>query len=121
LRDLGIRQQWSGWTTPDLRIALTPTTISPDQPPLPQTPLLRAQAEAGPRRTTVILLDSTRPGQAADDHPEAAETSDTSTVDAREEITCLGCGHTAARDHYPCEECGVPPCPVCGRCQCLLP
>src|SRR5262249_34130942 len=74
LRDLGTRQQWSGWTTPDLRLALTQTTVGPGQPPLPQMHLLKAQAEAGPRRTTAIMLERTRPDQAADDHPQKAET-----------------------------------------------
>ena len=121
LRDPGTRQRWSGWTTPDLRLALTQTTASRDQPPLPQTPLLRAQAEAGPRRTTAILLDSVRSGQPADENSQAAEASHADTAHVGETITCLACGYPASRGHYPCEECGVPPCPACGHCRCPMP
>ncbi len=60
LRDLGTRQGWIGWTTPDFSLAL------PEPPPKTgpsQGQWMRAHAEATPRRTTVVLLESAALGR----------------------------------------------------------
>jgi hypothetical protein len=119
LRDLGTRQRWSGWTTPDLRLAFSALPGGPGHPSGSFSPecLLEAQAEAGPRRTTAILLDTTSHPQG---RPQAEGDADHGAADvAKTQLVCLICGHTGAREHYPCPECGVPPCPACGRCPCL--
>ena len=119
LRDLGTRQRWSGWTTPDLRLAFNALPGGAVHPsgPISREGLLEAQAEAGPRRTTAILLDTTSRGEG---RPQAAGDADHGAADvAKTELVCPNCGHTGAREHYPCPECGVPPCPACGRCPCL--
>ena len=122
LRDLGTRQRWSGWTTPDLRLAFNtlPPTAKRSSSSFPWTQLLRTQAEAGPRRTIAVLLDITRSGETEKDGPQAAREPDYTKANApRAELVCQVCGHAGIREHYPCPECGVPPCPACGRCPCL--
>ena len=122
LRDLGTRQRWSGWTTPDLRLAFNelPATAKRSSSSFPLTQLLRTQAEAGPRRTTAVLLAITKPGETGKYGPLAAsEPVHTKANAPREQLVCPVCGHTGIREHYPCPECGVPPCPACGRCPCL--
>lgn len=119
LRELGTRQRWSGWTTPDLRLAFNALPGGAGHPSgsTSREGLLEAQAEAGPRRTTAILLDTTSRGEG---RPQAAGDADGGApAVAKTELVCPNCGHTAAREHYPCPECGVPPCPACGRCPCL--
>lgn len=119
LRDLGTRQRWTGWTTPDLRLAFNTLPGGAVHPsgPFSREGLLEAQAEAGPRRITAILLDATSRGEG---RPQAAGDADHGAADvAKTELACPICGHTGAREHYPCPECGVPPCPACGRCPCL--
>jgi len=115
LRDLGVRQQWNGWTTSDLRIAFAErpsTDIAPH-------PLFRTQAEAGPRRTTALmLLDNAGANRMTDDHTLRTMRLDLGTSDVPNRI-CHVCGQDAASNNYPCEECGVPPCPACGRCRCV--
>jgi hypothetical protein len=122
LRDLGTRQQWSGWTTPDLRLAFNefPSAAKLSSSSFTREPLLRTQAEAGPRRTTAVLLDIAKQGDTPKDHPGSArESNHTKAHISGDELVCLVCGHTRIRGHYPCPECGVPPCPACGRCPCL--
>jgi hypothetical protein len=119
LRDLGTRQRWSGWTTPDLRLAIEESPGRENQAPSPQEPLLRAQAEAGPRRTIAVLLDMTRSRQFADECTRVEGESHRGSEQSQVELICPICGHSAARDHYPCEECGISPCPACGRCRCI--
>lgn len=122
LRDLGTRQRWSGWTTPDLRLAFNefPGTVKRSSSSFPWKSLLRTQAEAGPRRTTAVLLDIAKPGETENDGPQAAREPDHTTANAPPaEPVCPVCGHAGIREHYPCPECGVPPCPACGRCPCL--
>jgi hypothetical protein len=119
LRDLGTGQRWSGWTTPDLHLAFTESPSTANRLPLSSEILLKAQAEAGPRRITAVLLDIAKSGQTADVHAPGKAESDRSRTDTRAGLICPTCRHIAARDHYPCEECGVPPCPACGRCRCL--
>jgi hypothetical protein len=116
IRDLGTRQRWNGWTTPDFGLAFTDP---PGQYILSPETLLRAEAEAGSRRTTAILLDTTGDvGQATTGRRLAGDPR-RSTAPAPDQLICAVCGHAAPRNHYPCEECGVPPCPECGRCRCL--
>ena len=67
LRDLGTRQRWAGWTTPDLRMALTDLPAKASEFRISDEPFLRAHAEAGLRRTTAILMDIASPGGPADD------------------------------------------------------
>lgn len=112
LRELGIRQRWSGWTTSDLRLAIAgplPETLVPN--------LFQASAEAGPNRTTTILLD-TGSIDGAEDHPSARHAFD---LDGpyRQISICPHCGHGSNSNTYPCEECRVPPCMQCGRCRCM--
>ena len=111
LRELGIRQRWSGWTTQDLRLATSETL--PDRP-MPN--LLFTLAEAGPKRTTAILLDS----QSADARGSAKSTRAVQIGSRYGEITiCPNCGRESISDAYPCEDCGAPPCGECGRCRCM--
>jgi hypothetical protein len=120
LRDLGTRQRWSGWTTPDLRLAFTelPGTAKGASPS--RRSLLRVQAEAGTRRTTAILLETAASSEAEDGYPRAASDSGHGVAHALEgNVLCPVCGQAGARDNYPCPECGIPPCPACGRCPCL--
>ena len=123
LRDLGTWQSWNGWTTPDLRLAFNKFPDEAEQPScsLPREPLLKAQAEAGPRRTTAILLDiANSDGAGEGGRPQVEGESDHGGAHASQvELACPICGHAGIRDHYPCLECGVPPCPACGRCPCL--
>jgi hypothetical protein len=117
LRDLGTRQRWSGWTTSNLGLAFAEHPEKADLLTPPANRLLRAQAEAGPRRTTAMLLDVERVGQDADDRfLRAGEHSRSS--DPRQ-LICPLCGNDTGSNHYPCEECGFPPCPDCGQCRCL--
>jgi hypothetical protein len=112
LRDLGTRQRWNGWTTSDFKLAqLDP----PVQSGRGQGQWMRAHAEAAPRRTTVLLLEGATlgrvdviGGRAAVDSPSTSR----STV-------CAICGDTSLLRNYPCEDCGLPPCPACGYCQCI--
>ncbi|WP_373869819.1 ImmA/IrrE family metallo-endopeptidase [Acrocarpospora macrocephala] len=112
LRDLGIRQRWSGWTTSDLRLAISE--------PLPDTPipnLLQAWAEAGANRTTTILLDTlSRKGVAGDAYTRRTNVR---SMPYEEMLACPHCGHGSSSNIYPCEECEFPPCRQCGRCQCI--
>lgn len=118
LRDLGTRQRWAGWTTPDLRLACTDLPAKASNSRITREPFLRTQAEAGLRRTTAILHDTAGPSRSVGDQfrragelpPDAARVSDL--------VTCPACGQTSARSSYPCEDCGVPPCPACGSCCC---
>ena len=110
LRDLGTRQRWSGWTTSDLGLSFA-------ERPSKANHLLRAQAEAGSRRTTAILLDSDNVDQLADDHSLPAEGP--SKFRDPQELICPVCGNDTGSNHYPCEECSFPPCPGCGHCRCL--
>jgi hypothetical protein len=123
LRDLGTRQRWSGWTTPDLRLAFNKFPDGAEQPSgsLAREPLLKAQAEAGPRRTTAILLEIAKSARTEErGRPPVGRKSDHGGPYARRvELVCPSCGHAGTRDHYPCLECGIPPCPACGRCPCL--
>jgi Zn-dependent peptidase ImmA (M78 family) len=117
LRDLGTRQRWTGWTTSELSLAFTERLAA--NIPYPSASLLRALAEAGPRRTTLILLDIPGLDEAVDDHihwiPGLGHNASQDTVIS----ICRICGNDMASNNYPCEECGVPPCPECGRCRCL--
>jgi hypothetical protein len=111
LRELGIRQRWSGWTTSDLRLAVTelvPGTLIPN--------LLQTRAQAGPKRTTAILLD-TRSIDGAEGHPLAGHAL-TPDRPHRHSLVCTRCGHRSNPNTYPCEECGDPPCWQCGQCRC---
>jgi hypothetical protein len=122
LRDLGTRQRWSGWTTPDLRLAFNefPSAAERSSGSITWEPLLRTQAEAGPRRTIAVLLDIANHGVTEKCYPRTARESDNTKAQApREELVCPVCGHAGIREHYQCPECGVPPCPDCGRCPCL--
>lgn len=122
LRDLGTRQRWSGWTTPDLRLAFNefPEVAKQSSSSLLREPLLRTQAEAGPRRTTAVLIDIVTSSKAKRDGSQAIRDSDrTGAHVLRAELVCPVCGHAGTREHYPCPECGIPPCPACGRCPCL--
>jgi Zn-dependent peptidase ImmA (M78 family) len=116
IRDLGTRQHWSGWTTPDFGLARPEPPVNSDPS---QGQWMRAHAEAAPHRTTVVLLEAAalrqvdmsglsreirRPGQASD--------SGSTRI-------CAICGNTSTSENYPCEDCGLPPCPACGRCRCL--
>lgn len=117
LRELGTRQRWSGWTTPDLGLAFAehPEKAGIATPPVNR--LLRAQAEAGPRRTIAMLLDVEGVGQAADDSSLRAD-GHSGFRDPRQ-LICPRCGNGTDSNHYSCEECGFPPCPGCGHCRCL--
>lgn len=111
LRELGIRQRWSGWTTSDLRLAVTE--------PIQETPipnLLQARAQAGRNRTTAILLD-TRSIDGAEDYWLAGHAFDPDRL-CRRSSACPRCGHQSNPNTYPCEECGAPPCWQCGQCRC---
>jgi hypothetical protein len=121
LRELGTRQRWSGWITSDLGLAFVQQPNKTELPQDHRNPLLRAQAEAGPRRTTAILLNAASTSQVAPEHSLGVETgkSYSRRSPAPGERACPTCGHAAATEHYPCEECGVPPCPACGHCRCL--
>jgi hypothetical protein len=119
LRDLGTRQRWSGWTTSDLRLAFAQRPARPNLSQFSPYPLLRAQAEAGSRRTALMLLDIESIGQASSHHSLRTEGIDLSGSRDSGELICPICGHAGASNHYPCEECGVPPCPACGRCRCM--
>ena len=116
LRDLGTRQRWTGWTTPDLRLASTDVPGKDSKSP-PRESLLRTRAEAGPRRTTAILLDIA-PGASVDDWATQAAGSPPDESRVPDLIACPGCTQASVRSSYPCEDCGVPPCPACGRCRC---
>ena len=118
LRDLGTRQQWTGLTTPDLRLALTDLPTKAAGSRIPDEPFLRAHAEAGPRRTTAVLMDNASPGGPEDDLFRRARKSPPDAARVPEPIACPACGQASARSSYPCEECGAPPCPACGRCRC---
>ncbi len=118
LRDLGTRQRWTGWTTSDLCLAFTERPAA-NVLPCPSRSLLRALADAGPRRTTVMLLDILGIGQAANDHIRSTPGLDPNPSQDTAVSICPICGNDTASNHYPCEECGVPPCPECGRCRCL--
>lgn len=112
LRELGIRQRWSGWTTSDLRLAATepvPETLIPN--------LLQARAQAGRNRTTAILLD-TRSIDGAEDYWLARHVFDPDQPD-RNSSVCPRCSHRSNPNTYPCEECGAPPCWRCGQCRCV--
>lgn len=119
LRDLGTRQRWSGWTTPDLQLAFNGLPGGAGHPSgsFSRESLLEAQAEAGPRRTTAILLDTTSRGKGR--HQTVGDAGHGAEDIAKTKLVCPICSHSGAREHYPCPECGVPPCPACGRCPCL--
>jgi len=120
LRDLGTRQRWSGWTTPDLRLAITEFPGIASRLPPSRESLLRVRAEAGPRRTTAILLDTAMSSEAEARYPHAASDSNHGVANALDgKVLCPVCGAAGPRDNYPCPECGIPPCPACGRCPCL--
>ena len=118
LRDLGTRQRWTGWTLPDLRMALADLPTKASGSRIPDEPFLRAHAEAGPRRTTAVLMDIASPGGPADDRFRRAGESPPDAARVPEPKACPACGQASARSSYPCEECGAPPCPACGRCRC---
>jgi hypothetical protein len=118
LRDLGTRQRWAGWTTPDLRMALTDLPTKASVRRIPDKPFLRAHAEAGLRRITVILMDIASPGGPADDRFRRAGECQLDAARVPEPIACPACGQASAHSSYPCEECGAPPCHACGRCRC---
>ena len=118
LRDLGTRQRWAGWTTPDLRMALTDLPAKASEFRISDEPFLRAHAEAGLRRITAILMDIASPGGVADDRFRRAGESPLDAARVPEPIACPACGQASAHSSYPCEECGAPPCPACGRCRC---
>lgn len=118
LRDLGARQRWAGWTTPDLRLAFTDLPSKAGNPRATHEPFLRAQAEAGLRRTTAILLDTGSPGDPVDDQFRQPEELPSDAAKVPDPVACSACGQASARSSYPCEDCGVPPCPACGRCRC---
>jgi Zn-dependent peptidase ImmA (M78 family) len=118
LRDLGTRQRWTGWTTADLRLALAeqPATSLPSYR---AEDLLQVDAVAGPRRTTAILLDILRADGQIKDHPPKTYATDPEPWSAQPAYACPKCGNNAASANYPCDECGVAPCPACGRCRCF--
>lgn len=111
LRELGIRQRWSGWTTSDLRLGITepfPDMMIPD--------LMRAWAQAGSNRTTAILMDTRE-----DDGPEWPKRTDNTITPCQQGahiLLCRHCGHGLNPNIYPCEDCRIPPCWQCGHCQC---
>lgn len=111
LRELGIRQRWSGWTTSDLRLAITEPfaeTMIPN--------LMQAWAQAGSNRTTAILID-TRNDEGAE-WPRPANNAPGPYSQSGYILLCRHCGHGSNPSTYPCEECGIPPCWQCGQCQC---
>lgn len=118
LRELGTRQRWTGWTTADLRLALTKLQASSSSS-FHTEDFLQVDAVAGPRRTTALLLDvSLARDFGGGDQPE------TYTIDSKPQSTlpayiCLECGNKVASDSYKCDECGVAPCRSCGRCRCF--
>jgi hypothetical protein len=118
LRDLGTHQRWAGWTSPDLRMALTDLPAKASGSRIPGERFFRAHAEAGPRRTTAILMDIAGARGSADDPLRGVGESPPDAARASEPMACLVCGQTSARSSYPCEECDTPPCPACGRCRC---
>jgi hypothetical protein len=119
LRDLGTRQQWTGWTTPDLRVALTDLPAKARESRFPHESMLRARAEAGLRRTTAILLDIAKPGDPMEDRSRHVGGSPQDEARVLDLMACPACGQASARSSHPCEDCGIPPCPACGRCRCL--
>ncbi len=120
LRELGIRQRWYGWTTPDLRLAFPEQSFKTDSPQDIRS-LLKVRAEAGPRRTTAILLDATSISECASGQTSITEPEPLVSHRSHHpgERACPICGHATIDSFYPCEECHIPPCPACGRCQCL--
>jgi Zn-dependent peptidase ImmA (M78 family) len=118
LRELGTRQRWTGWTTADLRLALTehpamclPSHLAED--------LLRVDSVAGPRRTTAIFLDISDPGGHNKGGLLAAFAMDLELRSPRPTFTCSKCASNVPSGGYECEECGIAPCRGCGRCQCF--
>jgi hypothetical protein len=118
LRELGTRQRWTGWTTADLRLALAEHPAM-SLPTYRTEGLLQADAVAGPRRTTAILLDISPAGVQIDDHLPGTYAIGPEPWSAQPAYVCPKCGRNAASDNYPCDECGVAPCPTCGRCRCF--
>lgn len=113
LRDLGIRQRWGGWTTPDFGLSFA-------ERPRKANNLFRVQAEAGPRRTTAILLDIENADYLAETHSHPLRTEGASGFrDPQKQLICPACGNDMSSNNYPCEECGFLPCPACGFCRCL--
>lgn len=118
LRDLGTRQQWTGWTTPDLRVALADLPAKASESRIPHESMLRVRAEAGPRRTTAVLFDIATPGDFTENFSGRARQPASGEAEGLDLNSCPACGQDSARSSYPCEDCGVPPCPACGRCHC---
>lgn len=119
LRDLGTRQRWAGWTTPDLRLASTDLPAMASNSRTTREFFLRTQAEAGLRRITAILQDTASPGDGAEDQFRRADAPSPDAAGVSDLVACPACGQASARNSYPCEDCGVPPCPACGSCCCL--
>jgi hypothetical protein len=119
LRDLGTRQRWAGWTTADLRQAFTDPPSEVGNSRITLESLLRTQAEAGPRRTTAILRETASPVHHAENQFRREEEPPPDAAGASALVTCPACGQASTRSSYPCEDCGVPPCPACGSCCCL--
>ncbi|WP_177319543.1 ImmA/IrrE family metallo-endopeptidase [Actinoplanes philippinensis] len=111
LRELGIRQRWSGWTTSDLRLGIAEPFLEMTIPNL-----MRTWAQAGPNRTTAILMDTRE-----DDGPELPKSADNRITSHRQVghiFPCNHCGHGLNPNTYPCEDCRIPPCWQCGHCRC---
>ncbi|GIH16054.1 ImmA/IrrE family metallo-endopeptidase [Rugosimonospora africana] len=118
LRDLGTRQRWIGWVTPDLRLAFTGHPAA-SPPSYHAENLLQVDAVAGPRRTTAILLDTSGAGSDIKGDPDETYALDPKLWPTQPGYTCSKCGNNAASGSYECDECGVGPCRACGRCRCF--